>query len=70
MREAAHDGCGDDRRIGAITPDLLERRIAGAEVQAFDDEMFHFHFTTCSGSAPAAARAVRMFRRTCSVLGA
>src|SRR3990172_12953248 len=41
--EALDDGGRDDRRIGSVAPHALERRVAGTEVLAVDDEDAPLH---------------------------
>src|SRR5262245_17930663 len=43
MGEAFDDGGGDKRRVGSVAPYALERRVAGPEVLALDDEDVPFH---------------------------
>ena len=56
MGEALDDGGGDDRRIGLIAPHSLERRVAGSEVLALDDEDVPLHDVLRRGTGSRQSR--------------
>ena len=57
MGEALDDGGRDDRRIGSVAPRSLERRVAGTEVLAVDDDDVPLHDVLRPGTGGRQGRA-------------
>ncbi len=57
MGEALDDGGRDDRRIGSVAPHSLERRVAGTDVLAVDDEDVPLHDVLRPGTGSRQGRA-------------
>jgi hypothetical protein len=68
MGEALDDGGRDDRRIGSVAPRSLERRVAGTEVLAVDDDDVPLHDVLRPGTGGRQGRA--QVAQDCSVSAA